>query len=477
MTKLYPLILSGGAGNRLWPLSRQALPKQMLALTGDRSLMAETLLRTASSTAELSFAAPTIVAGDQHRFLIAEEARSQSIALRRLLLEPEGRNTAPAILAGVMDILAEDADAIVLVQTSDHLIIDLTAFLHAVGIAAKAAQGGYFTTFGMTPTRPHTGYGYIQKGPALPAMAGAFAVSRFKEKPDEASAEAMIAQGDHSWNSGMFVFPAQGLMKALTALEPDMVDKVQAAHQNASADLDFLRLEQTAFAAAPAKPIDIALMEKTDRAAVVPCTIGWSDVGSYASLWELGDKDSSGTVAYGDVLGVDNSGSYLRSESRLVAAIGLKNMMVVETPDAVCVAPLDRSEEIKKIVSLLSDAGRDEALTGSRVYRPWGWYESLVTGDHFQVKHIQVSPGATLSLQLHHHRSEHWIVVRGTAEVTRGEKVETLTANQSTYIPVETKHRLANPHASEALEIIEVQTGTYFGEDDIVRFEDSYGRA
>ncbi|MCR9255078.1 MAG: mannose-1-phosphate guanylyltransferase/mannose-6-phosphate isomerase [Alphaproteobacteria bacterium] len=475
--KLYPLILSGGAGTRLWPLSRQAFPKQLLPLIGDRSLMAQTLERTREPAGALTFAPPTVVAGDAHRFLIAEEARQAEIPLRRLILEPQGRNTAPAILAGALDIVAEDPEAILLVQTSDHRIADLSAFMAAVESAGRAAATGRFTTFGIAPSLPHTGYGYIQRGAALDDVPGAYALARFKEKPDRETAERMLAEGGHSWNSGMFVFPAAAMIAALETLEPDMVTAVRAAHAAAKSDLDFLRLDANAFAKAPSLPIDIALMEKTDRAAVVPCDIGWSDIGSYQSLWELGEKDSDGNVLTGDVVAAGSTDSYIRADKRLVAAVGLERMLVVETGDAVCVAPMDRSEEIKTLVALLKQGNREEVLSGRRVYRPWGWYESLVTGDHFQVKHIQVTPGAQLSLQRHRHRSEHWIVVSGEAEVTRDDTVATLTANQSTYIPVGTKHRLANRHASQPLEIIEVQTGDYLGEDDIERFEDRYGRA
>ena len=471
---LTPVILSGGAGTRLWPLSRELYPKQLLPLTGARTMLQQTVLRLEG----LGAAAPVIVCNEAHRFLVAEQLRQLRVMPRATVLEPFGRNTAPAIALAAHAALkgvAADANAIeplLLVLPADHVIRDVPAFQRAVRVAQVAATAGQLVTFGVLPSTPETGYGYIQRG----APSGeAFQIARFVEKPNREHARSFLASGDYYWNSGMFLFRARRYLQELTRLAPEMARICEAAFRAAKADLDFTRIDAALFEACPADSIDYALMEKTADAVVVPLDAGWSDVGSWSALHEASEADAHGNVARGDVLSEDTEGSYLYAESRLVAAVGLRDHVVVETKDAVLVAPKNRVQDVKKLVLQLKERGRYEHSLHREVFRPWGSYDSIENGQRFQVKRLKVKPGATLSLQMHHHRAEHWVVVAGTARITRGEDVFLLEENQSTYIPIGVKHRIENP-GMIPLEIIEVQSGSYLGEDDIVRFEDAYGR-
>lgn len=471
---LTPVILSGGAGTRLWPLSRELYPKQLLALIGERTMLQQTLVRLEG----LGASAPVVVCNEAHRFLVAEQLRQLGIEPRATLLEPFGRNTAPAIaLAAHAALKAASADGdgvdpVLLVLPADHVIRDVPAFHAAVRVAVGAAEQGQLVTFGIVPTVPETGYGYIQRGAAAGA---AFRIERFVEKPPAERARQFLASGDHYWNSGMFMFRARRYLQELERLAPQIAKTCETAFRAAKADLDFTRIDAKAFDPCPADSIDYAVMEKTSDAVVVPLDAGWSDVGSWASLHEASEADGRGNVARGDVICEDSEGCYLYSESRLVSAVGLKDHVVVETKDAVLVAPKDRVQDVKKLVHRLKQQGRYEHSLHREVFRPWGSYDSIESGPRFQVKRLKVKPGATLSLQLHHHRAEHWIVVTGTARITRGEEVFLLEENQSTYIPIGVKHRIENP-GKIPLHIIEVQSGSYLGEDDIVRFEDRYGR-
>jgi mannose-1-phosphate guanylyltransferase/mannose-6-phosphate isomerase len=469
-----PVILCGGAGTRLWPLSRELYPKQLLALTGTHTLLQQTVLRLEG----LAASAPVVVCNEAHRFLVAEQLRQLQVEPRATILEPFGRNTAPAIALGAQAALegsaagAKAADPVLLVLPADHLIRDTPAFQQAVRAALSPAQAGRLVTFGVVASRAETGYGYIQRGAASGA---GFRIARFVEKPNPQRAQEFLQSGDYYWNSGMFMFRARRYLQELERFAPEMARICAAAFRGATADLDFTRIDAATFEACPADSIDYAVMEKTADAVVVPLQAGWSDVGSWAALHEASDADAHGNVTHGDVLSEDTHGSYLYSESRLVAAVGLQDHVVIETKDAVLVAPMDRVQDVKKLVLRLKELGRSEYSLHREVFRPWGSYDSLENGPRFQVKRLRVNPGATLSLQLHHHRAEHWVVVAGTARVTRGEEVFLLEENQSTYIPVGMKHRIENP-GTVPLEIIEVQSGSYLGEDDIVRFEDRYGR-
>ena len=422
---------------------------------------------------ELDSAAPMVICNDEHRFVVAEQLRQRQVTPAAIILEPEGRNTAPAVALAALQAVATAPDAILLVLPADHVIRDPGAFVRAVRCGQAAAASGALITFGIVPDAPHTGYGYLRLG----ANTGErlFALDRFVEKPDAATAESYLAEGGYHWNSGMFLFSAAAYLEELRAHAPAIAQACRAAMADASADLDFLRPQREAFLNCPADSIDYAVMEKTRRGAVIPLDCGWSDVGAWSTLWQVSERDDRGNVAIGDVMIEDCSDSYLRSESRLLAATGVDKLIVVETPDAVLVANRDKVQNIKAIVQRLKAEGRSEASLHRRVYRPWGSYESLIVGERFQVKRIVVDPGHTLSLQMHHHRAEHWIVAQGTAEVTCEDKVFILCEDQSTYIPLGHKHRLANP-GKIPLELIEVQSGTYLGEDDIVRFEDVYGR-
>jgi len=467
MLPIVPVILSGGSGPRLWPVSREAYPKQFLPLVGEDTMLQATWKRVA----QIAGAAPIVVANQEHRFMAAEQLRECNVTPQALILEPIGRNTAPAIAIAALQALANGDDALLLVLPSDHVVRDEKAFHEAVKQAAAAAQTGKLVTFGIVPTAPETGYGYIKAA----AGQGVRAVDRFVEKPNLETAEQYVRSGEYFWNSGMFLFKASRYLAELEALQPAILAASRAALDKASRDSDFIRLDADAFAASPNDSIDYAVMEKTADAAVVPLDAGWNDVGSWSALWEVSDKDASGNACHGDVIAVDCHNSYAYG-SRLIAMVGLDDVVVVETDDAVFVGHKDRVQDVKEIVARIKRDGRSEAAAHRKVYRPWGAYDSIDNGARFQVKRITVKPGATLSLQMHHHRAEHWIVVSGTAEVTRGEEVILLTENQSTYIPLGVTHRLKNP-GKLPLELIEVQSGSYLGEDDIVRFEDSYGRA
>ncbi len=470
---LIPVILSGGAGTRLWPLSRELYPKQLLPLTGTHTMLQETVLRLAG----LEASAPLVVCNEAHRFLVAEQLRQLGVAPLATILEPVGRNTAPAIALAAHAALkagaaGDAADPVLLVLPADHVIRDVPAFRQAVQAASAAAQAGQLATFGIVARSPETGYGYIQRGQASGA---AFRIARFVEKPDAAVAGGFVKSGDYYWNSGMFMFRARRYLQELARFAPDMARICEAAFRAATADLDFTRISAKTFEACPADSIDYAVMEKTADAVVVPLDAGWSDVGSWSALHEASEADAHGNVTHGDVISEDTHGSYLHSQSRLVAAVGLQDHVVVETKDAVLVAPRARVQDVKKLVQQLKAQGRYEHSLHREVFRPWGSYDSLGSGARFQVKLLRVKPGGTLSLQLHHQRAEHWVVVSGSARITRGDEVFMLAENQSTYIPVGVKHRIENP-GTVAVEIIEVQSGSYLGEDDIVRFEDVYGR-
>lgn len=467
---LTPLILSGGSGTRLWPLSREQYPKQFLPLHGDGSLFQATLDRVVRLDGAQP---PLVVCNQEHRFLVAQQLQERGLDPAAIVLEPEGRNTAPAVAIGALVALRDDPDAVLLVLPADHLISDSGRFATAVEQGLAAANQRALVTFGVVPTRAETGYGYIKgDGADGPVQL----VERFVEKPDRDAAQRYLAAGDYYWNSGIFLFRADRYLETLAEHEPDMVDWCRRALDDAKADLDFIRLDAAAFAACPANSIDYALMEKTRDAVLLPLDTDWSDLGSWAALQEADSADDDGNVRLGDVLVTDSHNCYLRSEGRLVAALGLQDQIVVETADAVLVADRARVQDVKLIVEQLRHAGREECVNHRRVYRPWGSYEGLACAERFQVKRIVVNPGQQLSLQMHHHRAEHWIVVRGTARVECGDKVFLLSEDQSTYVPLGTPHRLANPGVIP-LELIEVQTGSYLGEDDIVRYQDSYGRA
>jgi mannose-1-phosphate guanylyltransferase/mannose-6-phosphate isomerase len=471
--KITPVILSGGSGTRLWPMSRAALPKQLLPLVSERSMLQDTLTRL-EGWPEIQ--APLIVCGNDHRFLVAEQLREIGIEPAAILLEPVGRNTAPAIAVAAHRLRETGQDALMLVLAADHVILDIDAFHQAVITAAGAAIAGRLVTFGIYPSGPETGYGYIRRGDALPDNAGSFAVQRFVEKPDLQTAEGYLADGSYYWNSGMFLFRPEVYLGELERLRPEIATGAARALAGSYRDLDFCRLEEQAFAACPSDSIDYAVMEHTGLAAVVPAAMGWSDVGSWNALWEVQAHDESGNSLRGDIYVDDVQNSLIRAESRIVAAIGIRDVVVVETSDAVLVAHKDSAQDVRKVVEYLKRNARREHEYHTRVYRPWGWYEGIDAGPRFQVKRIMVKPGAKLSLQMHHHRAEHWVVVKGTALVTRGDETFMLSENESTYIPIGVTHRLENP-GRLPLEIIEVQSGSYLGEDDIVRFDDIYQRS
>ncbi len=471
--KIYPVILSGGAGTRLWPLSRAVLPKQLLPLVTDKTMLQDTVLRV-SGWPELM--APLIVCGNEHRFLVAEQMRAIGIAPLGILLEPAGRNTAPAVAAAAHFLKGIDPDAVMLVLPADHVINDNAAFAAAVEQAARMVEGGSLATFGIVPTGPETGYGYIKRGASAGAAVSGYQVERFVEKPDRDTAQGFLDDGSYYWNSGMFLFRADGYLTELQEFAPAIATASEAAMRLGYRDLDFCRLDEATFADCPSDSIDYAVMERTRHAVVVPADIGWSDVGSWSALWDVLPGDAQGNVQRGDVYLDGVSNTLVRAESRIVAVVGVSDLIVVETNDAVLVVHKDQVQRVKQIVDHLKSTERTEHLHHTKVYRPWGYYEGIDAGDRFQVKRITVKPGGKLSLQMHHHRAEHWVVVSGTASVTCGEKVSLLSENESTYIPIGMNHRLENP-GKVPLHIIEVQSGSYLGEDDIVRFEDIYKRA
>jgi mannose-1-phosphate guanylyltransferase / mannose-6-phosphate isomerase len=472
---LIPVILSGGAGTRLWPLSRELHPKQLLALAAEQTMLQETALRLAG----LDAAAPLLVCNDAHRFLVAEQLRQLDVKPAAIVLEPVGRNTAPAIALAAHAALRlaantpePDPDPVLLVLPADHVIRDVPAFQAAVRTALGIVHQGGLATFGIVARTPHTGYGYIRRGAAIGDV---HRIAQFVEKPSLERAQAFVDSGEYYWNSGMFMFHARRYLEELERWAPAISQICRAVSDSATSDLDFIRIDGKSFAACPSDSIDYAVMEKTGDAVVVPLDAGWSDVGSWSALHEASAADDHGNVVRGDVLIEDSSGCYLYSESRLVAAVGLTDHVVVETKDAILVAPRDRVNDVKKLVGRLKELGRYEHALHREVFRPWGSYDSLENGQRFQVKSLKVKPAGQLSLQLHHHRAEHWVVVSGTARITRGEEVFLLEENQSTYIPLGVKHRIENP-GKIPLHIIEVQSGSYLGEDDIVRFQDRYGR-
>ncbi|ACF12120.1 mannose-1-phosphate guanylyltransferase/mannose-6-phosphate isomerase [Chlorobaculum parvum NCIB 8327] len=467
---IMPVILSGGSGTRLWPLSRALYPKQLLPLFGDKTMLQDTVLRVET----IDGVGPvTCVCNDEHRFLVAEQLRQIGADEEAIILEPVGRNTAPAAAVAALMLADKHPGSLMLVMPADHVILDRQAFAEAIESGRQAAEDGNLVTFGIVPNEPETGYGYIRS--VAGSEKAARPVAEFVEKPSRERAESYLASGDYFWNSGMFLFRPEVYLAELEVNAPEMLAACRAAVEKARIDLDFLRLDLEAFKACPSDSIDYAVMEKTTKAMVVPMDAGWNDVGAWSSLWEVQERDPQGNVMRGDVLAHDVQNSYLHSTSRLVAAVGLENHIVVETCDAVLVASKDRVQEVKAIVEQLHLEAREEPLIHRRVYRPWGSYETVDEGERFKVKRITVKPGASLSLQLHHKRAEHWIVVKGTAVVTVDDRQVELVENESIYIPVEARHRLEN-RGKEPLELIEVQSGRYLGEDDIERFEDNYGR-
>ncbi len=481
---LIPIILCGGAGERLWPLSRDEYPKQLLPLVGPETMLLETVRRMAGfvdDNVELA-SAPMIVCNEDHRFLVAGQLKSMALEGPPIILEPCGRNTAPALTVAALYAARNGQDPLLLVMPSDHVVEDRMALHHSVNLGIGPALAGAIVTFGIVPDRPETGYGYIEADRHDPIADHVFPVTRFVEKPDHATAQTYIAAGDYYWNSGMFLLRSGTWLKAMELLQPVMLEACITALERGSEGLDFQTLDKETFHACPANSIDYAVMEKLTglsgtpiRGIVVPLDAGWSDVGSWYSVWNVGRKDENDNITSGDVLVEDTRQSLVLATSRQVSCVGIDGLAVVETPDAVLVARMDKAQDVKKIVASLKAKGRREGIGHRKVYRPWGWFDSLERGEHFQVKRIVVNPGAILSLQSHRHRSEHWVVVRGTARVTVGEKIMVLTEGQSAFIPAGEKHRVENP-GQDPLEIIEVQTGSYLGEDDIVRFEDRYGR-
>ena len=476
MSHIFPVILSGGSGTRLWPLSRSMYPKQFIRFFDNQntSFLGAALARLPQSA---GFERPILLCNNDHRFLVREEVERAGIMPRAIVLEPIARNTAPAIAVAALIALRDNANAILAVMPSDHVIADEARFAKAMKRAADVAATGKLVLFGVTPTEAHTGYGYIKRGAALPGFDGdAFSVDGFAEKPDHATAERYLAEGSYLWNSGIFVLNAKRYLSEIERYEPKILEAARAALAGASEDLGFLRLEKAGFAESPNISIDYAVMEKTHEAAILPIDVGWNDVGSWSALWSVVEQDGGGNAHRGDVIALDCQDTLAIGDKRLIALIGLQDTVVIDTDDAVLVAHKDRVQEVKEIVAELKRAQRPQATWHRKVYRPWGTYDGIDSGERFQVKRIIVKPGAALSLQKHHHRAEHWIVVKGTAQVTCDDKVFLLSENESTYIPLGSKHRLENP-GKQPLELIEVQSGSYLGEDDIVRFEDVYGRS
>jgi len=482
--QIIPVILSGGSGTRLWPLSRKQYPKQYLPLAGDNTMLQETILRLSGLG---NLANPIIICNADHRFLVAEQCQQIDIKNPTILLEPVGRNTAPAIAAAALQSLKDLDDSTLLVLSADHVIQDVEVFHQAINIASSQAQDGKLATFGIVPTDANTGYGYIKSQGELPigkrgcpgvsadSNDGAHKVEEFVEKPDLKTAESYLEQGNYLWNSGMFMFKATTLIDELTTHSPEIVTSVNDAVNNAAQDLDFIRLDGQAFESSPGDSIDYALMEKSDNVVVAPLNAQWNDIGSWSALHDIGTKDSRGNVIQGDVFTEDTTNTYIHANHHMVVTIGVQDLVIVDTPNATLIATKDKAQEVKKIVERLQEQDREEQFCHRKVYRPWGWYDSIEVGLHFQVKRLHVNPGAKLSLQMHHKRAEHWVVVSGVATATNGNQELTLTQGQSTYIPHKTVHCLEN-QTDEPLEIIEIQNGEYLGEDDIIRFEDIYSR-
>jgi mannose-1-phosphate guanylyltransferase/mannose-6-phosphate isomerase len=487
---IVPVILAGGTGSRLWPLSRELYPKQLLTLVNQNTMLQDTVLRTLGIA---GIAAPQVICNEEHRFMVAEQIRQTGVNPAAVILEPFGRNTAPAVAVAALEARTDGQNPILLILPADHSINNVAAFQRAVDVARPYAEAGKLVNFGVLPQVPETGYGYIRadrtsllssahssaenrvKQREVTNDADVHAVAAFVEKPDRSAAEQYLASGDYFWNSGMFMFTAERYLEELEKFEPAMLASCRAAHSGSMRDMDFSRLSKEAFETCPSDSIDYAVMEKTTDAVVVTLDAGWSDVGSWSALWEIENRDVSGNVLKRDVLAHESRNCFIFVESRLVTAVGLDDHVVVETVDAVLVARKDRVQDVKTIVNQLNSGKRKEAVTHRKVYRPWGAYQSVDSDERFQVKRISVTPGASLSLQMHHHRAEHWIVVKGTARITKGEEVIILSENQSAYIPLGVTHRLENPGIIP-LELIEVQSGSYLGEDDIVRFVDVYGR-
>lgn len=481
---LQPVILCGGSGTRLWPLSREQYPKQLLKLCGDHTMLQATALRLQRMPLQDGdcLLPPLLVGNEEYRFLIAQQLQAVGVAHAPLLLEPCGRNTAPALTLAALRAIADGSDPVLVVMPADHIIQDEAAFCAAVGDAVSIARDGKLVTFGICPSAPETGYGYIRLGESIAGGKGNL-VAEFVEKPDRVTAEAYLASGNYLWNGGIFVMRASTWLAKMESCRPDIARAMEAAFAGREADRDFLRPDRVAFTASPSDSIDYAVLEKlagvennTGEVAVVPLAARWSDLGAWNALWEIGERDAQNNVLMGDVLAVGTRNTLAVAESRLVACVGLDDAVVVETADAILVANKAQIQSVKELVGQLRESRRSESHVHRKVYRPWGWYDSIDVGERFKVKRIVVSPGAALSLQMHHHRAEHWVVVSGTARVTRGEEVFTIAENQSTYIPLGTVHRLENP-GMLPLEIIEVQSGSYLGEDDIVRLEDTYGRS
>lgn len=472
---IYPVILTGGAGTRLWPLSRKSLPKPLLQLTGDETMLQETVRRLEGLPAflEEEVAPPSFITNDDYRFVIAEQLAQIGCTPRCLILEPDARNTGPAIAASAMLIAESDPDGVVLLLPADHIIDDTAAFHKAVAAAVRTARDGYIVTFGIVPNRPETGYGYIQIGE--PISEGSYKVARFVEKPQPEAAAQFLESGRYLWNSGMFTAPVRLLLAEFSGYAPELSAAVDAAVSGAKRDLDFLRLDPESFARCPSISIDYAVMERTECAAVIPADLPWSDVGSWLTLYERSSADVNGNVLQGPVIIADSSGCYVRSENRLVGILGVTDLVIIETTDAVLVTHRDRAQSLRDLIVQLDREGRKEHLEHRRVHRPWGSYETVDRGDRFQVKRLIVKPGGKSSMQVHHHRSEHWVVVQGTANVSIGNEVKQVTENESIYIPVGVPHRIHNP-GRIPLHFIEVQSGSYLEEDDIVRLDDQYGR-
>lgn len=473
---IIPVIMCGGSGTRLWPLSRAQFPKQFLPLVNDTSMLQDTLDRLPSR-----HQAPVFICNEDHRFLVAEQVKQTNNTKATILLEPKGRNTAPAVALAALNALTTDEDPLLLVLAADHVIKDIEKFHQAISAATVAAVKGKLVTFGIVPTHAEIGYGYIQKGNKHKEQQDAqqenniYQVAKFVEKPNIETAQGYLESGDYLWNSGMFLFKASRYIEELEKFRPDILSVCRASMAKVEKDLDFTRPDRESFLQCADESIDYAVMEKTADAIVVPLDAGWSDVGSYSALWEVCQQDAQHNVIKGDVIAHDTSNSYIHSQNKLIATLGVDNLVVIDTPDAVLIANKDKVQNVKEIVNELKAQKRSESTIHREVYRPWGKYDSVDTGERFQVKRITVNPGAKLSVQMHHHRAEHWIIVSGTAKITLDEKTFLLSENQSTYIPIGVVHALENP-GKLPLEMIEVQSGSYLGEDDIIRFEDRYGR-